>query len=193
MFSRFVSIDLETTGLDPENCQIIELGAVIDDWLEPLSDQPTFHCYVKRRDFKGEPYALSMHSEIFKRIATEEDVYNYLYPGEVGPEFLTWIERNDGAQWNSEEGRYDRFNAAGKNFASFDDRFLRKLPNFLTCFRYRHRIIDPAMMYWNPLKDEKLPDSKTCMERAGLDGEVAHTALEDAQMVARLIQIGVAR
>ena len=32
---KYVSIDLECTGLDEESCQIIEIGAVIDDSLYP--------------------------------------------------------------------------------------------------------------------------------------------------------------
>lgn len=58
-FSRFVSIDLETTGFDEKQCQIVEVGAVIDDWLSPLREPPEFHCYVKREIYKGQPYALS--------------------------------------------------------------------------------------------------------------------------------------
>ena len=34
--------------------------------------------------------------------------------------------------------------------------------------------------------DEKLPDSKTCYERAGMNPKVAHTALEDALAVVQL-------
>jgi oligoribonuclease (3'-5' exoribonuclease) len=54
-----VFIDIETTGLNPDPCDIIEIGAVIDDWLEPLELQPLFHCYIKQQQYKGEPYALS--------------------------------------------------------------------------------------------------------------------------------------
>lgn len=89
---------------------------------------------------------------------------------------------------------YERFNAAGKNFASFDDRFLRSdMPDFVQYFRYHCRVLDPAILYWKPLEDTKLPDTKTCMERAGLDDEVAHTALEDAKVIIKLIQIAVGR
>ena len=41
--------------------------------------------------------------------------------------------------------------------------------------------------------DEKLPDSKTCYERAGMDPKVAHTALEDALAVVQLVRTGVKR
>lgn len=194
-FTKFVSIDIETTGLDPETCQIIEIGAIIDDWLTPLPDPPTFHTYVKRNHYSGQPYALSMHSTIFRRIATEEKGYSYLYPKDIGPAFRTWVEVNCACIYHDPAGNlsYDRFNVAGKNFASFDDKFLRKLPGFGKYFRYWHRVIDPAILFWNPLTDDKLPDTKTCMERAGLSDEVAHNALDDAKIVVKLIHIGVGR
>jgi hypothetical protein len=52
---------------------------------------------------------------------------------------------------------------------------------------FLHRVLDPAILYYQP-GDMTLPDSKRCMERAGLAGEVAHTALQDAEMVVRLIR-----
>ena len=48
---------------------------------------------------------------------------------------------------------------------------------------------ETAALYWQPEIDgAQLPDTKTCMERAGINGEVAHTAVEDAQVVVRLIR-----
>ena len=38
-----------------------------------------------------------------------------------------------------------------------------------------------------------LPDSKTCYERAGMDGKVAHSAVEDALAVVRLVRMGINR
>lgn len=136
-----------------------------------------------------------MHPIIFRRIATEEKGYRYLYPKYVGPAFRTWVELNHACLYRDPEVdlSYDRFNVAGKNFASFDDRFLRKLPEFGKFFRYRHRVIDPTILFWDPLMDDKLPDTKLCMERAGLAGEVAHNALDDAKIVVKLIHIGVGR
>ena len=41
--------------------------------------------------------------------------------------------------------------------------------------------------------DDRLPDSKTCYERAGLDAKVAHTAVEDALAVVWLVRMGIKR
>ncbi|MHA2136083.1 MAG: exonuclease domain-containing protein [Candidatus Thorarchaeota archaeon] len=190
IFSLFVSIDIETTGLDPSKCDIVEIGAVIDDWLTPLDDPPTFHTYVKQDMYRGEPYALSMHPKIFRRIATEEEGWAYMYPGEAVEQLGLWMTAN--GAYDTTHGKH-RAVVAGKNFANFDDKFLRQLPKFDERVRYLHRVLDPAMLYWNPVTDEKPPNTKTCMERAGLTGEVAHTALEDAFVVTKLIQVAVGR
>ncbi len=189
MFSKFVSIDIETTGLDPDTCDIIEIGAVIDDWLYPLPEPPTFHCYIKKDHYKGQAFALSMHPTIFRRIAIEEEGYQYLYPTQALTALANWMQIN-GAYY-SDPFEVHKAVVAGKNFAMFDDKFLRKLPHFDKQMRYAHRILDPAMLYWNPLTDIKPPNTKQCMERAGLSGEVSHTALEDAIVVAKLIQYAV--
>ena len=33
----YVSIDIEPTGLDPDTCQVLEVGAVADDWVKPIN------------------------------------------------------------------------------------------------------------------------------------------------------------
>jgi len=184
MNSKFVSIDIETTGLNELTCQVIEIGAVIDDWLNPMENPPEFHCYVEHEVYKGEPYAFSMHADLFLQLAmlpkhnlhSERGALRYLH------------------DWMYNNGAYQNKKAvvAGKNFAMFDNRFLRAMEGseYLT---YHHRVIDPGNLYWDPFTDEVLPDTKTCMKRAGIEGEVAHTALEDAKVVAKLVQIHAAR
>ena len=57
---KYVSIDIETTGLDPETCQILQVGAVIEDTqnLLPLEELPKFNCIVEHPAYTGSPYAL---------------------------------------------------------------------------------------------------------------------------------------
>ena len=168
----YVSIDLETTGLK-KTCQILEIGAVSSDLLS------TFHCYVDNGTVKGEPYALSIHSTILRRIATKEEGYVYLKPEEVVDAFREWL-------YDCKIG--EPITAAGKNFAAFDLPFLRQLPGWPDKL-IRHRIIDPGNLYWCPRIDgERLPCTEACMERAGMVGEVAHTAVADAQVVIQLIE-----
>lgn len=165
----YVSIDLETTGLCPVTCQIIEVGAIKSNDL----DNP-FHCYVIHDRYVGEPFALSMHGRIFKRIAVKERGYKYLTPREVVFHLWDWLGDKP-------------VTAAGKNFNSFDLPFLRQLPDWRPFFK--HRVIDPGNLYWEPeLDGDRLPDMPTCMARAGMTGVVGHTALEDAEIVLELVE-----
>ncbi len=166
-----VSIDIETTGLDPETCQILEIGAATFEGEE-------FHCFVDN----GESYALQLNQKILQSIAScknpspldfirsKSDV---LHVGDVVPFLKAWLPKE--------------FTVAGKNFAAFDLQFLKKLPGWN--IKVGHRFIDPGMLYWKPdIDGDQLPNLQTCMKRAGIQGTVSHTALEDANMVLKLIK-----
>jgi DNA polymerase III epsilon subunit-like protein len=181
----YVSIDIETTGLDPNVCQILEIGAVYDDWTRPLRELPTFHCYVVHKQIVGQPYALALNGETLRRLADPEKGEDLLLPEEVAGKMAAWL---GGCAWDLSKS----ITPAGKNFASFDRQFLKRLPDFENKVRFSHRTLDPAMLFWLP-GDEKLPDSKTCYERAGMNPKVAHTALEDAVAVVQLLRTGIKR
>lgn len=180
---KYISIDLETTGLNETYCQIIEIGAVIDDTNEdiPLEELPTFHCYVTHDIYKGDPYALSLHSNIFKRIHDRPTTYCFESVGYIARTFQSWITKH-----------FKKYTVtvAGKNFMSFDMQFLKRLPNFKQA-QFHHRCIDPALMFWDPKKDKALPNLQECMNRAGIEDKVSHTALEDAFSVIKLIRKGI--
>jgi oligoribonuclease (3'-5' exoribonuclease) len=180
----YVSIDIETTGLNPDTDQILEIGAVWEDWTTPLNELKTFRCLVQHDNYHGSAYALALNVKLLKELAGPWET-SMLEPHEVGEVFNSWLK---GCGWNGKEN----MTAAGKNFASFDRQFLRKLPCFDENVYIKHRAIDPAMLFWLP-GDNALPDSKTCYERAGMSNEVAHTAVEDALAVVQLIRIGTER
>jgi len=180
----YVSIDIETTGLDPVSCQTLELGAVIDDWKSHVRELPQFRRVLVHEAVTGSPYAMALNANLLKLIASPDETLLFCKPADLGIQFSQWLKSNG----------FDPLSvqAAGKNFASFDMQFLYQLPNFKTHVRFRHRVIDPAILFWEP-DDERLPDSKTCYERAGYDSKVAHTAIEDAQAVVWLVRQGIKR
>ncbi len=179
---KYCSIDVETTGLDPETCDLLEVGAVVDDLSNREVDYdklPRFHCYVVKNSYTGEPFALSMHGTIFRRIAEKTKPYLYLEDAFVATSLAQFLALHFGKE---------KIIAAGKNFLGLDKPFLSKLPGFKDLIKLHHRPLDPGMMYWYPTTDKEVPSSKECMTRAGLAGEVAHTAVEDALMVIKLIR-----
>ena len=62
----YVSIDIETTGLDPETCQILEIGAVLDDWTKPIDELPVYHRLVYHKEYRGSAYALAMNANLLE-------------------------------------------------------------------------------------------------------------------------------
>jgi oligoribonuclease (3'-5' exoribonuclease) len=181
---RYASIDLETLGLDPDYCDVVEFGCVLDDLneLKPLQELPQFHCYVtKPRDrYQGEVYAMYMHSKskIFERIAKREEGYSYIPHDLVDEVFSEWLD---------EQGWEGKLVVAGKNFSAFDMRFLRRM-GFGTHTKLHHRTLDPGSMYFNPKIDEVPPGLEDCLKRAGTEKSVDHTAVEDAMDVIRCIR-----
>jgi len=65
----YLSIDIETTGLDPETCQTLEIGAVFDNWTLPIRQLPTFHCYVVHQQIIGTPFGLALNADILRRLS----------------------------------------------------------------------------------------------------------------------------
>jgi hypothetical protein len=249
----YVSIDIETTGLNHETCQTLEVGAVIDDWKTPIDQLPRFRRVLVYDTVSGNPYAMALNAALLKFMANAPkdppqpaheavatwaekcaitrpldsavltlaidnqpinwwNIPNKLLVGGLQPAireslidlaanppgtscfcqpcelaflFRSWIVMNGLDPLSLQ--------AAGKNFASFDMQFLYWLPNFTEAVRFRHRVLDPAILFWRPLEDDRLPDSKTCYERAGIGSKVAHTAVEDALAVVRLVRMGVKR
>jgi len=188
---RYVSIDLETTGLDPENNNIIEFGAVLDDLREqkPLKELPRFHAYICMDEYKGQPYALSMHPTIFRRIATRETGYNYLYPNTLGKAFLDFLVENgyELAEKKGKKIQRTTINVGGKNFGTFDLQFLNQQTNFSSSVKIRSRILDPGVLCLEPT-DEVIPGLPECLKRIGIDKEVAHTTIEDSLDVIKVLR-----
>ncbi len=181
----YVSIDIETTGLDPATCQVLEMGAVLDDWRTPIDQLQTFRKILVHPVVTGNPYAMALNANLLVQVANPQQTPLFCHPEHLGVQFAQWLTANGidpmGVQ------------AAGKNFASFDAQFLLRVPGFIKHVKFRHRVLDPAILFWHPLEDERLPDSKTCYERAGMDGKVAHSAVEDALAVVRLVRMGIKR
>ena len=72
---RYISIDIETTGLDPENCQILSIGAVIEDTHLPIpfEDLPKFHAVIKRESVYGSIFALNMNRDLIQAMKNHSE------------------------------------------------------------------------------------------------------------------------
>jgi len=185
---KYISIDIETSGLNHEVCSIIEFAAVADDLQvqAPIDSLPKFQTYILQDHYIGEPYALGMHAEIFKKIADwKKTPANFSDLPNLLPRFHTFLTTS--CEYKMTEGAI-KINVAGKNFGSFDSKFLEKLPHYGLMVKFNHRVLDPAILYFDPKQDNELPNTEKCMKRAQIAGDVKHTALEDAINVVKLLR-----
>ena len=177
---KYISVDVETLGLNTERHSLIEVGAVFDDLVTPIEELPTLHFYVVKDDncYVGDPFAMSMHQKILKRIASREEGFTYCPEDCVDDYFYDFVcqhyEKNE------------KVNLAGKNFGNFDMRVLRRY-GFAKLWKMSHRFLDPGSMFLQAT-DDAVPGLDLCLQRAGINKKVEHTAVEDAFDVVRLVR-----
>lgn len=206
---KYLSIYTETTGLDSENHQILSIGVIIEDTNNklPFHKIPKFHCVILHDEIKGEPYAISMNIELIKLILEyknkEDEVDKQKMSGLYEIRFLTqkevcaelWAFLMENSFFEEIQQMHNSFvqnvstiNVAGKNFGVFDKLFLEKLPRWHEFFKIKNRIIDPSVLFTDWNKDESLPSLDECKERAKIDGNVSHNAINDAWDVIQLMR-----
>ena len=202
---KYLSIDIETTGLDPETCQILSFGAIVEDTEKKLEygEIPKFYKVFKHDYIQGEPFALNLNKRLVE-VIKEGESENLIKPWEFIDCFWDFLGENEMLSQNPFAGHVkntckavipvrgmhskEKLKVAGKNFATFDKSFIEKIPNFKDVFSFHQRILDPASMFVDFKKDEWLPNLNTCMKRSEVKGAVSHNALYDAWDVIQVLR-----
>ena len=210
---KYVSIDIETSGLDPEKNCILSIGAIIEDTENKLSfeDCPKFNAVILQREIVGSPRAITMNKDLIAmigeylegtdetRVTMDKNTdYQFLEKEDVVKKFyeFLWVNgyNNDFPNQLLVTSRIDSntkpitLNVAGKNFGTFDKLFLQQLPWWQKLIKVRQRVLDPAILMMDWKNDTSLPNLTTCKERAGVSGIVTHNALEDAWDVIEVLR-----
>lgn len=176
---RYVSIDVETTGLDPVKCQVIEISAIVDDLNKrdvPIEQLPTFNQVIHHDAYHFEKVALQMHSKSGLLDVLLGNVIAGIKSSDLFVAFNSFIATHWGG---------DKIVAAGKNFGAFDKLFLNPYG-----FKFLYRSLDPTAHYIQ-LEDKVPPALEECLKRANLPPvDVAHRSLGDAQAIVRLMRHG---
>jgi DNA polymerase III epsilon subunit-like protein len=116
---KYVSIDIETSGLDHEKNCVLSIGAIIEDTENklPFEDCPKFNAVILQREIVGSPRAITMNKDLIAMIGeylegtdetrfmmdTHTD-YQFLEKEDVVKEFYWWLEKNGYWQSNNSNG-----------------------------------------------------------------------------------------
>ena len=196
---NYLAVDIETCGLDSKVNPIIEFGGIWDDG-GPTGGLSRFRALIVRRDrnYMINSYCVGMHQQLFKEIDAVDwdrldDAAGYEVSSGVGglsivcelKDLGTWVRG-----WLDSIEALGKLNVAGKNFESFDSKWIRD-PLLEAGVKLRRRVLDPAMLYVRKA-DEELPNLAECCKRAGIeyDPSEAHYALYDAMLVVKLLRAG---
>lgn len=174
---KYVSIDLETTGLDPKNDQILMVAMIVEDTENklPRKQLPTFSCFVQHARYTGTPFALWLNGWIFEALAKKDESKYPIYSAhQWSHKAIDFLAQHVGSE---------RTVAAGKNVAGFDIQFL---PDNIKN-RFIHRTIDPGSMFidWKQNRPLSLDDIK---KKLKIEGEVTHDAVDDAWDVIEVLR-----
>jgi len=178
MSRPYVSIDIETTGID-DKCQILQISAVFDDLSSPVSELTSVDIPIKYEVMTHcEPYAMGMNADLLKKMMDKNfTCYNVEAAEAQLISFLKQVhERSIDAK-----GKSQKIIFAGKNVASFD---IPKIRNFLSREGLKvfdslihYKTLDVGSLYYDVFKDNV--SLSKINELTGRPA-VSHNALDDA-------------
>ncbi len=193
----YFAIDIETTGLDVDTSQILEIGCVFDDWVQEIGDLPRFSVLTAEPVITGSIQALSMNKEIINAIKMKaiEDVPDNSTAVSRLVDFIhsvTIKHHNKTTTKIEDEVMSFTINLAGKNIGMFDLKFLekcgfsKKLKRLPDSIKYRHRLMDVGSMYF--YKFGYVPNLSEINVLLTGNGFVSHGAIPDCLDVVHAIR-----
>ena len=75
---KYISIDIETTGLNPLTCNTLSIGAIIEDTNNPVAYEklPKFHVGILHEELQGSPFAINMNRELIQTLVDYQSERN---------------------------------------------------------------------------------------------------------------------
>jgi len=100
---KYLSIDIETTGLDRENHKVLSIGAILEDTALklPFEECPKFHAAILHHEINGSPYAINLNKELIEYISRYQDART--------PERKLEIQTESGMKFYHEDEVVEKF------------------------------------------------------------------------------------
>ena len=186
---KLLSIDVKTTGLDPNRCSVLEVGAVVFN-PDPLlavdgvvnakgRKWHTFRRLVRHTMIQGEPRVLAMNADILDEVSGRKTSH---VVQDCAPNVMHQL-----ADFLTEhaEGKYT---IVGDAFDAFDVRFLERIPGWDTRVKplCERRTLDVGSLCFRP-GDEKVVSLTECLRVLGIEDNVSPRALGGALQIATVV------
>lgn len=127
---KYISIDIETTGLDADLNQTLSIGAVIEDTLNPLpfEELPKFHAVIKRESVYGSIFALNLNKDLIQAMKDYSEARTEELKQEVEESFGAKFYNEDVVvealfQFCYDNGLVDRFDTNDWSHAEISNYF----------------------------------------------------------------------
>lgn len=149
-----ISIDIETTGPDPDVHQILEFAAV-------LENGSSFCVTIKYENYVISPFCLKLHKDLLQ----ECEDFDILIR-DLEHSFRRWLRKHE---------IKIPYQVVGADFGSFNGCFLKKVLNFPP---WSHRVLEIGSLYFDGILPQKLADieKSTTPHRALPDAEAVMRA-----------------
>lgn len=129
---KYISIDIETTGLDSERHEILSIGAILEDTTKklPKDECPKFYAIIPRNEITGSPVAMQMNAQLIDDIAEFKkknpklvDNKCFMEEDMVAKNFYDWLYTNGIV------GERNSINVQMRNIMG-DDGEMHRVPEF---------------------------------------------------------------
>ena len=178
----YISIDLETTGLDLERSQILQIAAVYDDGKSPIAELPRFNVFINEPITYAELGALVLHAKsgLFSRIQEANKKGESKKLSQGIDDFLKFLDDHRNPREGG--GKY-KVNLAGKNAGTYDIPILKNWMNYAQGLYFKDliycSIIDAGSIYFRDFG--RIPSLGEILKHIqAAKTEVTHDAMEDA-------------
>ena len=180
MSRPYVSIDIETTGID-ERSHILQISAVFDDLHTSVTELPTLDLPIKWESISySEPYALGMNAGLLTKMMDKN--FETYEPKNASSSLLHFLKECQKLSGVDERGKPRKIILAGKNVASFD---IPKIRSFLYSNSDKeefdslihYKTLDVGSLYYDVFGDNV--SLSKINELTGRKA-VSHNALDDA-------------
>lgn len=180
---KYVSLDIETTGLTKTTCNILEIGCIIEDTDTKLERElcPSIHLLIKNDILIGEPIAIAANSNIIKEIVSLSKTgldSRLTSPSDIAGRIKEFLLKNG----------VEKPIFAGKNVGSFDIPFLDIHASGFSSIPRSYRFIDVGSVMIDFKNDKDIPNLAECKQRVGINEFVSHKALDDAWDVIKVLR-----